>query len=63
MDETLYLTITRGEEPRPIVATSDPAVIRAVADALYASLRGADRKPVLQLRRALDPDEPAGATP
>lgn len=49
-DDTLYLTITRGSEPRPIIATSDPGVIRAVAEALAATLRGAGRR---QARRVL----------
>ena len=63
-DNTLYLTITRGNEPRPIVATSDPAVIRAVAEALYSSLRGApERARVLRLAREMGSGDPTPGSP
>lgn len=63
---TLYLTITRGAEPRPIVATSDPGVLRAVARALYEALQGPGQGPdrrVLRLAQQLEPDLPAGESP
>jgi len=59
MDDILYLTITRGDEPQPIVATSDPRILRVVARTLYEVLGGAERAPVLRLQRELD-DEPEG---
>ena len=55
MDDTLYLPITRGSAPRPILATSDPVVIRAVARALLDILGGPASAPVLKLARELDP--------
>ena len=55
-DTTLYLSITRGHEPKPILATSDPGVLRAVARALFETLTGEERVPALRLARELDAD-------
>jgi hypothetical protein len=55
MDETLYLTITRGKDDRPIVATSDPRVLQAAAHALYDALGGQQHHPrALRLARELE---------
>jgi hypothetical protein len=60
-DAVLYLTITRGAEPRPLLATSDPVVIKAVARALNEVLVGPERPQMLRLARELDVKNPEPA--
>lgn len=59
-DDRLYLTIVRGGGSRPIVATSDPDVLRATARALFEMLCRGEDPDVEWLREALS-DEELGA--
>jgi hypothetical protein len=59
----LYLTIREGddddpENALPIFGTTDPELIRGVADLLRRRLGGRDAAPLRQVGRALDPKPP-----